>query len=163
MIKKYRPSAIPIHSDLFVRKIFPETLSAWVPFADCVGMNFELQNSDIDEEHPEWRMHWTFAVVMLRTVGHVLVKVDRHKSARHKQTIDAYWTRWKGDRLANWIFWEFIEDERNNILKTYKFGVEINEEGLWHSGLAEDGVQLIREAAYWWRNQLEGIEKELAE
>jgi len=129
-----------------------------MPYMDCVCVNFELQNSDIDHEHPEWRMHWVFGVVMLRTVGHVLAKVDSRKSGAHKRLIQDFWNRWKADRAENWVFWEFIEDERNNILKAYEFGVEIDEHGLWHARLGEDGVQLLRESTYWWRLQLESIE-----
>ena len=156
-----RPTFVPTPSDLFVKEINTQTLSAWLPYWDCVGMNFELQNSDIDDEHPEWRMHWVFAVVMLRTVGHVLAKVDSRKSNVHERVIQGCWTQWKAHKAENWVFWDFIENERNNILKAYEFGVELDEHGLWHAGLGEDGVQLMREGTYWWRSELENIERAL--
>ena len=37
--------------------------------------------------------------------------------------INSAWNRWSGDKAANAIFWEFIEEERNNILKEYHFSV----------------------------------------
>jgi len=149
-------------SDLFTMRIAKQTLSAWQPFYDCVQVNFELQNSDIDDEHPEWRVHWVFGVAMLRTIGHVLAKVDSGVSPKHMQVINSHWERWKVAKDDNWVFWDFIEDERNNILKAYKFGVDIDEHGLWHSGLGHDGLQLMREAAYWWRRQLINIEDEVS-
>jgi hypothetical protein len=156
-----RTTFIPTHSDLFTKVVENKTLHAWDPFQDCVGMNFVLQNSDLDEEHPEWRMHWVFGVTMLRTVGHVLAKIDARSSARHRRAIDQSWKNWKAHREDNWIFWDFVENERNNILKAYKFGVDLTEEGLWHSTLDHDGIQLLREATYWWRRQLLDIESQI--
>lgn len=157
-----RPTFIPKRSDLFTKTIDGKTLNAWEPFYDCVHVNFELQNSDVDDEHPEWRVQWVFGVAMLRTVGHVLAKVDGAISAKHSNTIKAHWERWKSAKSDNWIFWEFIEEERNNILNTYKFGVDIDKHGLWHDELSHDGIQLMREATYWWRHQLISIENALS-
>ena len=36
--------------------------------------------------------------------------------------MDERWRRWREDRGGNQIFWEFIEYERNNVLKAYDFG-----------------------------------------
>lgn len=63
--------------------------------------------------------------------------------------------------MQHWVFWEFIEQERNNLLKTFNFGVELDEQGLWYPSLEMDGVQLLREATYWWRRQLEELEEKL--
>ncbi|WP_137131132.1 hypothetical protein [Rhizobium sp. FY34] len=60
------------------------------------------------------------------------------------------------------VFWDFIEDERNNLLKAYQFGVEVDGYGLYHGTLDMDGHELLREAIYWWRDQLEEIEKDLS-
>ncbi|PZA09650.1 hypothetical protein DNX69_23080 [Rhodopseudomonas palustris] len=99
---------------------------------------------------------------MLRTIGHVLAKIDAKASDVNQVIIQEYWDAWKQNKHENWIFWEFIEDERNNILKAYKFGVDIDDEGLWHSQLEKDGIQLMREATYWWRSQLIAIEDKIA-
>lgn len=124
-------------------------------------MNFELQHAELDEEHPDWRMHWVYAVVMLRTIGHVLDKVDGERDQAHRTIVRAAWERWRNNRSENWVFWEFIERERNNILKTFAFGVELDDHGIWYSSLDMDGVQLLREATYWWRDQLESLEARL--
>ena len=157
-----RSTYIPHLSDLFVRRSPIVTLKAWRPFSDCVGVNFDLQNSDIGPDFPEWRMKWVYGVVTLRTIGHVLDKVDGAASLKHRAVIDGVWADWKANRRDSWVFWEFIEQERNSILKTYDFGVEADEDGgLWHAGIERDGVQLMREATYWWRAQLEEIEHRL--
>lgn len=48
------------------------------------------------------------------------------------------------------------------MLKTFEFGVEIDDDGLLHKESGRDGGQLFREAVYWWRFQLEEIEETLA-
>ena len=59
---------------------------------------------------------------LLRTVGHVLRNVDG-ADASVRRAVDAAWSRWKADRTSNAVFWEFIEEEWNNILKEYRFSV----------------------------------------
>lgn len=83
---------------------------------------FEFQNSDVDDEHPEWRLHWVAGVALLHTIGHVLAKADALRSPAHKTEVDALWAEWKEVRDDNAIFWDFIEKERNNLLKIYTFG-----------------------------------------
>lgn len=144
--------------DLFVRQSPTKTLNAWKPFNECVQINFTLQNSDLGEEFPEGTMYWVYAVVNLRMVGHVLAKVDMQESDRHSLIIGDKWRQWKSDRDNNWIFWEFIEAERNNILKTYEFGVDVD---LFYDAFDCHGIDLVREATYWWRRELESIENAL--
>ena len=157
-----RSTYVPARSDLFVRESCPQTLAAWKPYYDCVGANFEFQNSDIGIEFPEWRKKWIFAVVMLRTIGHVLKNVDSKKSNKIKLIIDENWNRWAKNKKDNWIFWEFILKERNNILKSYQIGISEHEDFIWHNEIEMDGIHIIREATYWWRAQLELIEQQLS-
>lgn len=92
---------------------------------------FFFCHQECDDEHPEWRMMWLSQVTLLRVIGHVLAKVDVEASTLHKLAINDMWAKWKVERLHNWIFWDFIEDERNNLLKAYQFGVEVDENGLF--------------------------------
>ncbi|MDW9909614.1 hypothetical protein GOB14_15830 [Sinorhizobium meliloti] len=144
--------------DLFVKKAGKTTLAAWEPYWEVLGIYFSFNHQDCGDEHPEWRMMWLSQVTLLRVIGHVLAKVDVEASTLHKRAINDMWAKWKVERLHNWIFWEFIEDERNNLLKAYQFGVEVDENGLFHDTLDMDGHQLLREAIYWWRDQLEELE-----
>ncbi|WP_197486827.1 hypothetical protein [Rhizobium bangladeshense] len=144
--------------DLFVKKAGKTTLAAWEPYWEVLGIYFSFNHQECDDEHPEWRMMWLSQVTLLRVIGHVLAKVDVETSTLHKRAINDMWAKWKVERGHNWIFWDFIEDERNNLLKAYQFGVEVDEKGLFHDTLDMDGHQLLREAIYWWRDQLEELE-----
>ena len=148
--------------DLFIYKPVMRSLDAWEPWREVVETVFMLENSDIGEEYPEWRMYWVYGVVNLRIIGHVLDKVDAHANETNRSEIKRLWAEWKTDKEAHSIFWQFIENERNNILKTYKFGVEPHKTGIYYEPLDQDGIQLMREAAYWWRDQLEDLEERLA-
>ena len=74
---------------------------------------------------PYWRSRWTGLVALLRAVGHVLAKIDSKQSTVHKGAIAAEWDLLGQDRSANPIFWEFIEEERNNVLKAFEFGAQL--------------------------------------
>ena len=167
-LSTFKATELPtwITGDIFVSSEALVTLNAWEPFDFTVGILFELQNSDIDDEHPEWRTHWIAGVAALRIIGHVLHKIDGLRSPRHKELIDAAWSRWSSDKDANWIFFDFIEKERNNILKEFSFGAKlpgISDERLLAYGTTDhDAAQLFREAVYWWRAQLRDLERSLA-
>jgi hypothetical protein len=158
-----------ITGDIFTRTPPIQTLRAWEPYHDCVDILFHFQNSDFvdeGEELPEWRLYWIAGVALLRTVGHVLAKVDALVSPTHAAVVGGLWATLKADRKSSAIFWNFIEEERNNLLKTYTFGAKLgsNENGYFiEFADGQDAFQLFREAVYWWRNQLEYLEKELRE
>lgn len=160
-----RPSWIT--GDIFTAASGYGSLKAWEPWDWTVSCLFDLQNSDIDDEHPEWRINWIAGVAMLRTVGHVLKNVDSRTSGKHTSIITEYWKTWQHDKDLNWIFFDFIEQERNNILKEFSFGATlpaVNDGRVLAYGNTQfDAAQLFREAVYWWRHQLRSIEKDLSE
>lgn len=63
--------------------------------------------------------------MLLRTVGHVLEKVDGARSPQLRAAIDREWERVKARRAENLIFHAFIEEERNSIAKEYEIGARI--------------------------------------
>lgn len=153
-----------VTGDIFVFSPPRQTLKAWAPFWDCVSILFLFQHTDIDEEKPEWRLYWVAGIALLRTIGHVLAKVDGLASARHRSEIDRLWESWKIDRLRSSIFRNFIEKERNNLLKTYSFGARLasNDEGFYvEFEDGQDAFELFREAVYWWRHELMALEDTL--
>ena len=75
---------------------------------------------------PNWRLRWGGLLALLRAVGHVLAKVDSKESAEAKRAIGEAWNALNVTRPEPKIFWEFIEAERNNILKAYEFGAGVN-------------------------------------
>ena len=60
-------------------------------------------------------------------VGHVLHKVDGQQSSVKEASKTAF-ARWKGDDPDHAIFRDFIEAERNNILKRYQSKVHPSDE-----------------------------------
>lgn len=83
---------------------------------DC---RIALEMLDREADHDRWRVHWAGAVALIRAVGHVLDKVDgQHSSV--KAAAKAAFACWKSDDPEHAIFREFIEAERNNILKRYE-------------------------------------------
>lgn len=68
-----------------------------------------------------WRRRWITAVVLLRMVGHVLEKVDG-KEHEISSIIDLWWNDLKRNKKMHAIFWNFINEQRNNILKEYNLG-----------------------------------------
>lgn len=79
-----------------------------------------LLEGEVDGQR--WRIHWAAAVALIRAVGHVLDKVDgRDPLIKHAAT--AAFKRWKGTDPEHEIFREFIERERNSLLKEYRSDV----------------------------------------
>lgn len=157
-----------ITGDIFTLRPPKQTLKAWQPLWDCTSILFTFQNSDFQdegEELPEWRIQWIAGLSLLRAVGHVLFKVDAKKSLYHQDEIEKLWLSFKDTRSgSSAIFWNFIEQERNNLLKTYSFGAKLeqDENGYFiEFSDGQDAFQLFREAVYWWRYHLMALEAKL--
>ena len=162
------------------------TAAARMVLGDCKAA-LEMLEEEVDGQR--WRVLWVGAMALLRAVGHVLKKVDGGNAAV-RPFVDAAYDRWKTDRLANVIFWEFIEKSRNNILKEYRFEVldsaEVGLVVLGRSygrsasgeelftvgenlyrplteglGEGEDARDIYREAVSWWDAELACMEEGL--
>lgn len=75
---------------------------------------------------PYWRTRWTAVVALLRAVGHVLKKIDAAQSPELTRAVNDAWTRLNQTKPEPRVFWEFIEAERNNVLKAYEVGAQLN-------------------------------------
>lgn len=115
-----------------------------------------------DLKDQEFRVGWAAAVSLLRAVGHVLSKVDGKRSDAAARAIDEEWKQLRKEPI-----YEFIEGERNSILKEYDFGLSES----WHiragfSGstvthsyrVHEDSVRLLRTAIDRWSALLDAVE-----
>lgn len=159
------------------------TKQARLVLDDCRGALSEL----IDGlQGTVWRRRWITCVILLRAVGHVLKNVDANACGALKSEISAAFEQIKQTKPCPIIFWEFIEKERNHIVKQYKFnagqGIRItggeagyNESGKLvyssqgsieflykiNSGPFEgrNQVDVIQEAIDWWENYLDEIDK----
>ncbi len=135
----------------------------------------------LDEESDEFRFRMVLiaAVALIRTVGHVLQKVDGSRDPILMEIIMRRFRAWKQDRTKAKVFWEFIEAERNSILKEYDLRFDFapivttaEADHAWRIGsnlycpvaegsyLGEDVRDVLREAVAWWKNELAGIEEE---
>jgi hypothetical protein len=121
-----------------------------------------------------WRIDWVATVALLRAVGHVLHKVDGSASEVARTAIAAAWQRWESDP-ADAIFRDFIDQERNTVLKEYELGSAapaylqtedggriLLEDGSGAILLEQPSLEPVREALQWWEEQLDLLEAEIA-
>jgi hypothetical protein len=155
---------------------------------DC---KFILSKLEDETDDQQWRIHWVAVVTLLRAVGHVLIKVDGQSEAIRLAS-DCLFREWKSNDPAHEIFREFIEKERNNVVKEYAIGIsegpvpvvisfenpttgersgyelEPIGENIYRpmtEGFyeGEDGRTLIELAIDWWEKQLSEIERVIEE
>lgn len=94
------------------------TTAARLVLADCEDALRDLVESDVG---PMWRRRWFALVGLLRSVGHVLDKVDGPTDARLAKIISEQYRKLKASRPQPEIYWGFIDDERNIVIKEYRF------------------------------------------
>ncbi|MGY4177638.1 hypothetical protein ACVIHH_002929 [Bradyrhizobium sp. USDA 4518] len=99
------------------------TTRARLVLDDC---RLALQMLEDETELRRWRLHWVAAIALIRAVGHVLDKVDG-KDTSVKKAARAAYAEWTGTAQEHEIFREFIERERNTILKEYEFNLHPDE------------------------------------
>ena len=163
------------------------TTTARYVLSDC-----ERVLGSMKEEMPSelWRPGWAGLIALLRAVGHVLDKVDGAHSPEAKQVIKDAWNELKKSKPQPRIFWQFVEEERNSILKAYEFGPAMNitiRPGTAHVNLAtgdtssspsgpttfeafmrsgsfegQEPLTLCRDAIEFWRVYLDKIDRLIA-
>lgn len=159
------------------------TTAAREVLADC---EIALEMLEEVEDLRRWRVLWAGSVALLRAVGHVLNKIDGADPSIGR-AVDQRYRYWKSEPQTNAIFWNFIEEERNNVLKEYQFGVSLENEipllvlpdtpdtgvgiGIFQlgenlyrpvlngHGAGEDARDVYREALNWWQRELNVIEE----
>lgn len=87
--------------------------------ADC---KLALQLLEEETDLQRWRVHWAAAIALIRAVGHVLDKVDG-LNASIKKAANQRYKLWQSTEPEHEIFREFIDKERNNLLKEYQVNV----------------------------------------
>lgn len=162
------------------------TTGARAVLNDC-RVALDLLEDETDTQR--WRVHWVGAVALIRAVGHVLDKVDGKSDTELGRLANVRFTRWKLGAGDDRIFVQFIDRERNNILKQYAFGVDTSEvvpvavisiahghppnvdgafdldENLFRpviwDGAVEDARDLYSQAIEWWKHALDELDREL--
>jgi hypothetical protein len=166
------------------------TTQARVVLSDCQGALDSLAHC---EHGAEWRRRWVTVVTLQRAVGHVLDKVDGTSSPRMASVIKTRWSLLNKTKPEPHIFWNFIEEERNNVLKEYLFagrhasGFNVKSVSLSvgdgkivtstaeesdeiHMHVFNEGpfagrhqIDVAAEAIAWWKAYLDEIDKATAE
>lgn len=75
-----------------------------------------------EQSSDPFRVLWVASVALCRAIGHALQKVDSISSPQLRLAIQATYESWKDNPDHHPVFFEFIEDERNSVLKEYEFG-----------------------------------------
>jgi hypothetical protein len=88
--------------------------------ADC---RHALEFLEQETDPRKFRLFWLAGVAALRSVGHVLAKVDAGNHEALAIAATAAYARWKQDKEKHKIFWSFIDEERNTLLKEGEPGV----------------------------------------
>jgi hypothetical protein len=83
----------------------------------------DLAQAITDNDIQRTRIAWITAMTLLRSVGHVLAKVDERRSVWLKDAIAVKHRAIKQDPFNNLVFHEFIERERNVVVKEYKASI----------------------------------------
>lgn len=146
---------------------------AWEVLADCKHA-YELLEKESRAD--TFRVLWVAGVALSRAVGHVLQKVDGASDDATKEAVERAYALWKSNKPANAIFWDFVEEERNQVLKQYELGilagpidiVAANDRFTLDEQIfcplaggpfaGEDCRDVLKLAIDWWERQLEDIE-----
>ena len=141
--------------------------------ADCKHAH-ELLEDEL--QAGSFRILWVAGIAMARAVGHVLQKVDGESDKAVKAAVASAYSVWKSNRSENKIFWDFIEEERNQVLKQYEIGFLGGQVGMAAGAelhtldgnvfcpitegpfAGDDCRDVLEQAIRWWEQQLALIE-----
>lgn len=99
--------------------------------SDSLAAHLALRDAQLslrefrDATGEDWRRRWVAVLTLLRSVGHVLHYVDGETSVEYRTTIDDWWNSLKKSKPEPPIFWHFIEQARNTVLKQYYPSVSV--------------------------------------
>ena len=155
-------------------------------YSDCLRSKQMFESAVESNNLSEARILWFSTLALLRAIGHVLNKIDvKSRSPDFEKAVQARYNNWK----SNKIFSEFIQDERNAILKEYDSSLEVmpqsvthnvtyRGEQVTHKGVnvvhtvtilqlvkfkgafaGESPVEVLEKALQWWQRELNELEK----
>ncbi|MGA2192650.1 MAG: hypothetical protein ABSG42_04635, partial [Nitrospirota bacterium] len=84
--------------------------TAWAVLTDAEAA---LEYLEQETDETRFRILWVATVSLLRTIGHVLDKIESERSNLIKEIVKKHWNEWKTNPTEHQIFHDFIEDERN--------------------------------------------------
>jgi hypothetical protein len=108
---------------------------------DCILARDYFSIAVGNGDYQQAKILWFSCVTLLRAVGHVLHKVDSQKfTAALSNTLNAQFKQWKSEEA---IFRDFIEKERNSIVKEYDLTVQVSEYQEPVTFMTSDGCRFI--------------------
>jgi hypothetical protein len=108
---------------------------------DCTAARDFFAKAVENGDYQQAKILWFSCVTLLRTVGHVLHKVDSvNFNVNLQNELKNKFASWKATES---IFKEFIDKERNLILKEYDVSVEVKESEGFSNLVLSDGSNLI--------------------
>jgi hypothetical protein len=118
------------------------TMKARAVLSDCKLALEELRVAIADRSKDYVRIRWFTCLALLRAVGHILHKVDGASlSSKQRNKSDELFRKWKNEP----IFKNFIEEERNLILKEYKCLIDITQKKEEFYLVTESGDRIVTE------------------
>jgi len=96
------------------------TAKARIVLQDCQSA---VQSHTLDLQGEELRVSWVAILTLLRAVGHVLDKADSKSSPAMASAIAEWWRDINASKPEPAIFWQFIENSRNRVIKLYEHGI----------------------------------------
>lgn len=162
---------------------FDLSLHAWKPWQECLAAFRFLACLDSPGDFAHWRIYWAGALTLLATTRDVLERVDRKTSKVHSKIISDFIKHIATTRELNTIYWNFICNERNNLVHEFAVGAQeervtsrpflvdidlsfddlVKKYGerkviVWGED-GEDGLHLLETALQWWERNLRIIEQ----
>jgi hypothetical protein len=132
-----------------------DALAARRVLRDAYRARHELAKALQSNVTASQRLRWVAVITLLRAVGHALDSVDGRRSPAMKEATKAAWTRWRQNTFTHLIFHEFIQRERDVVLKEYRFttgrvavGVAVGEPAKTTETIGPSTVLLIGDRTY---------------
>ena len=148
-----------------------DALAARRALRDAYRAKDELSTALCSDNFATIRLRWITAITILRAVGHILRNIDASRSPALQSAVEASWKRWNSQPFQHLIFHEFIEKERNNILKEYRSSVfpspsekqnSLDAPEIYSTILVGDRsyspLEAINSSIKWWEAELSHIE-----
>jgi hypothetical protein len=106
---------------------------------------------EVEDDEQLRRVFWVASVVLARAALHVLDKVDAASDPTLREEVDRRWRELNDSKPVPGIFWNFLELERNLVLKQFEFAPDLEDRFLMIEGgtgflLLEDGSKLALES-----------------
>jgi hypothetical protein len=140
------------YKPLFARQ--PHQISWWA---------LEDLEASLDRHGERWRVPYVAAITLLRSIGHVVEKVDGKRDKAVRQVLKEHWSTWKQDEI-----FKTLDDYRNHALKEFSFGLyrtSSNDQAtpldalLFFGETPKDALNELRQSWHWWDGILTEVER----